>query len=280
MDRSLITSAVSMGEIQKAMDTVANNLSNLNTTGFKQRQAVFSSLLEQNLTNQPDALVPLNRETPLGLREGTGSKVSGTKMDMAEGAIKQTDRPLDLALTQPDQFFTIETPNSNGQAETRYTRNGAFYLSPDASNPNQMNLVTQNGAFVLDQTGKRIVLPKGTDQVTVSKTGQLQVNLQNGVQTTGSQIGVVSISKPQLLTSAGDTTFSMPSLAALKVPVANVLTRVPAQSVSVQTGALEASNVDLTDAMTQLTTLQRSYQFNARAIQVTDDMMNLVNTIR
>lgn len=269
-----------MGEIQKALDTVANNLSNLNTTGFKQRQAVFSSLLEQNFTDQPDATVPLNRETPLGLREGTGSKVSGTKMDMAEGTIQQTDRPLDLALTQPDQFFTIESTGSNGQAETRYTRNGAFYLQPNASNPNRMNLVTQDGSFVLDQTGKRIELPVGTDQVTVSKTGQLQVTLRNGTQTTGAQIGVVSIHKPQLLTSAGDTTFTLPSLGALKIPIANVLTRVPTQTVSVQPGALEASNVDLTDAMTQLTTLQRSYQFNARAIQVADDMMNLVNTIR
>jgi flagellar basal-body rod protein FlgG len=280
MDRSLITSAVSMGEIQKALDTVANNLSNLNTTGFKQRQAVFSSLLEQNFTDQPDATIPLNRETPLGLREGTGSKVSGTKMDMAEGTIQQTDRPLDLALTQPDQFFTIEAPNSKGQAETRYTRNGAFYLEPNAASPNRMDLVTQNGSFVLDQTGKRIELPVGTDQVTVSKTGQLQVTLRNGTHTTGAQIGVVSIHKPQLLTSAGDTTFTLPSLGALKIPIANVLTRVPTQTVSVQPGALEASNVDLTDAMTQLTTLQRSYQFNARAIQVADDMMNLVNTIR
>jgi flagellar basal-body rod protein FlgG len=280
MDRSLITSAVSMGELQKALDTVANNLSNLNTTGFKQRQAVFSSLLEQNFTNQPDASTALNRETPLGLREGTGSKVSGTEMDMAEGTIQQTDRPLDLALTQPDQFFTIETTGSNGQAETRYTRNGAFYLQPNAANPNRMNLVTQDGSFVLDQTGKRIELPQGTDQVTVSKTGQLQVKLRNGAQTTGAQIGVVSIHKPQLLTSAGDTAFTLPSLSTLKIPIANVLTRVPTQSVSVQPGALEASNVDLTDAMTQLTTLQRSYQFNARAIQVADDMMNLVNTIR
>lgn len=280
MDRSLITSAVTMGEIQKAMDTVANNLSNLNTTGFKQRQAAFSSLLEQNFANQPDAAVALNRETPLGLRLGTGSKVSGTKMDMAEGTLHQTGRPLDLALTQPDQFFTIETPNSKGQTETRYTRNGAFYLSPNATNPNRMNLVTQNGAFVLDQTGKRLELPAGTDQVTVTKNGQLQIKLTNGMTTLGGQIGVVSISKPQLLTSTGDTTFTLPSLSALKIPVANVMTRVPSQSISVQPGALEGSNVDLTDAMTELTTLQRSYQFNARAIQVADDMMNLVNTIR
>ena len=69
----MLIAAGSMDQIQKAIDTVANNLSNSDTTGFKERQAQFSSLLEQSFTNQPDATNFLNRDTPLGLRLGTGS---------------------------------------------------------------------------------------------------------------------------------------------------------------------------------------------------------------
>lgn len=280
MNRSLITSAVSMTALQQAIDTVANNLSNVDTTGFKQRQAQFSSLIEQNFTDQPDAANQLNRDTPLGLREGSGSKLASTAMDLSNGAIKQTDRPLDVALTQPDEFITIQTTNSNGSAETRYTRDGSFDLSPSASNPGMMNLVTADGSFVLGQNGKPLTVPSNTSSVQIDSTGTLQAKSNNGATQSYGSIGIVSISRPQLLTSAGDSAYTLPNLAALNIPSANVLTRVSPQTVSLKTGALEESNVDLTQGMTDLMQLQRTYQLNANALQITDQMMNLINNIK
>lgn len=281
MNRGMMTSAVSMNAIQKAMDTVSNNLSNMDTTGFKQRDAVFSSLLEQNYTNQPDATLSLNRDTPLGLRQGTGSRVASTNMDNSEGTLQQTGRSLDVALTQPDQFFTVQTATNNGSMETRYTRDGAFYVQPNATNLNLMNLVTQDGSFVLDQNGKAIQIPAGANvtKIQIDQTGTVQETLNNGTTQSYGKLGVVSISKPQLLTSAGDTAYTLPNLTTLNVPSGNVWSRVAPQNVHLQTASLEGSNVSLTDGMTQLTELQRSYQLNARAVQVSDEMMNLINNI-
>lgn len=279
MNRALMTSASSMTALQQAIDTVANNISNADTTGFKERQAQFSSLLEQNFTDQPDATNQLNRDTPLGLREGNGSKVASTSMDMSNGAIKQTDRPLDVALTQPDEFFTIKATNSNGSAETQYTRDGSFNLSPSAANPNMMNLVTADGSFVLGQNGKPLEVPVNTSSVEIDSTGTLQATSSNGIKQSYGSLGIVSISRPQLLTSAGDSSYTLPNLASLNIPSANVLTRVSPQNVSLKTGALEQSNVDLTQGMTDLMQLQRSYQLNSNAVQITDQMMNLVNNI-
>ncbi len=281
MNRAMMTSAVSMNAIQNALDTVSNNLSNMDTTGYKQRSAAFSSLLEQNYTDQPDANLSLNRNTPLGLRLGTGSRVASTKMDLSDGAIQQTGRSLDVALTQPNQFFTVQTETNNGSTETRYTRNGAFYAQPSATNPNQLNLVTENGAFVLDQNGKPIHIPAGANvnDIRIDQTGTVQETLSNGTTQPYGKLGLVSISKPQLLTSAGDTTYTLPNLASLNTPSGNVWTRVTPQNGDFETGALESSNVNLTDGMTQLTQLQRSYQLNAKAVQVSDNMMNLINNI-
>lgn len=280
MDRSMMTSAVSMGELQKALDTVANNLANVSTTGFKQRQTAFSSLLEQNLTDQPDATNQLGRDTAVGLRIGQGSKVSGTNTDMSAGAPKQTGRLLDVALLKPEQFFSVETRDAKGQTETRYTRNGAFYIQPDAANKNMADLVTANGAFVLDQNGKPLQVPANAQSVTIDQTGALQVTLNNGAQQSPGRLGIVAISRPQLLNSVGDSTFTLPNLTSLNIPTANVLTRVSPQNVSLQTGALEQSNVDMATAMTQLTELERAYQLNAKAVTISDNMMNLINNLK
>ncbi|GGH84161.1 flagellar basal-body rod protein FlgG [Pullulanibacillus pueri] len=280
MDRSMITAAVSMGQLQKGMDVISNNISNLNTTGFKGRNVSFSSLLVQSMNEQPDKNQDLGRLSPLGVRFGSGSRVAATQIDPSQGSIEKTDRALDFALGKPNQFFTIQV-NDDGGAETRYTRNGAFYLQEDAQNANLMNLVTADGSFVLNNQGNRIQVPAQFKDIKVSNTGAITAQRPGTLDTVNvGQLGVVSIKHPQLLESMGDSAFTLPDLNALGLTRADVFDQLNADDRSVQQGALEASNVDLTDQMTQLTNLQRSYQFDARAISISDDMMNLINSMR
>lgn len=280
MNRSLITSSVTMAQLQKGIDLVANNLSNVSTTGYKSRDASFSNLLVQSLENQPDKTKSLGRVTPLGIRMGTGARVSDTSLNMAQGTIKQTDRPLDLALTKANRFFTVQVVGAEGNAETRYTRNGTFYLQPDPQNNNIMNLVTSDGYFVLDNSGNRIQLPSSFKALHINQTGQISLEFANGVTRDEVQLGVVEAKRPQLFIAMGDNTFSLPNLSALGLTTGNVLSTVTGGDRGIQQGALESSNVDMTKQMTDLMTLERAYQFNARAVSITNDMMGLVNSLR
>ena len=275
MDRSMISSAVAMAQIQKSIDLIANNMSNLSTTGYKSRNASFSSLLFQNMKIQPDKDFNLGDASPLGIREGTGAHVSDTQLVMEQGTLVQTERTLDLALTQPDRFFTVATP---GKAP-HYTRDGTFYLSPDAANPNVMNLVTASGQFVIGANGGKIQLPSQFDKVIFTADGQVQYKTQGGQTVNAGVLGIVAVKHPQLLQAQGDNTFTLPNLAALGLTQAEVMGPNGGAAV-VRQGALEQSNVDMSEQMANLMTMERAYQFNARSLSIGNDMMGLINQLK
>lgn len=274
MDRTMMTSATTMAQLQKGIDLISNNISNLSTTGYKSRSATFQSLLFQNMTDQPDKNQNLGRVTPLGIREGNGARLSDTQMDMSVGALNPTGRPLDLALTNADHFFTI----GSGDAP-RYTRDGTFYLSPDATNPNTMNLTTANGQFVLDQNGNPVQIPAHFEDINIDAAGKVTYTMPGGGKGTAGELGIVDIKRPQLLEAQGDNTFTLPNLASLGLTQNDVLAPNNGALV-VRQGFLESSNVDLSDQMTNLMTMERAYQFNARSLRVGDDMMNLINQLK
>ncbi|GGE28202.1 flagellar hook-basal body complex protein FlhP [Pullulanibacillus camelliae] len=280
MERATITAAVTMSQIQKGLDVIANNISNISTTGFKGSNPSFSSLLVQSMDRQPDKDQNLGRLSPLGIREGTGSRLAQTQLDTSEGSIEATDRMLDLALEEPNQYFTITTFDDNGNAHQALTRNGTFYLQEDANNKNLLNLVTANGSFVQNSNGEHIQVPANIKNVNFETNGQIVGETDQGQQVNLGRINVVTITHPQLLQSSGDSTYTLPNLNALGINRNDVIQQTPANAVSVKQGALEGSNVDLADQMTQLTNLQRSYQFNARAITISDEMSGLINSIR
>ncbi|MFC4620478.1 flagellar hook-basal body protein [Camelliibacillus cellulosilyticus] len=280
MDRSMISAAVTMNQLQKGLDVVANNLSNLSTNGYKSRSASFSELLYQNLTNQPDQDQNLGRLTPIGLRMGSGARLSDTQMDTSMGALKQTDRALDVALLKPDQFFQVSVRDDNGGYHTRYTRDGAFYLQPEANNPNKMNIVTASGAFVLGRNGQPLQIPSDTESITINQTGHIQATLRDGRNIQVGDIGVVAMKRPQLLQALGDNMLGFPDLSPLGLNLNDVVTPAGATETAVRQGMLEGSNVDLSREMTNMMMMERAYQFNAKAISVADDMQGLVNGLR
>lgn len=278
MNPSMITAATTMGQLQKKIDTVGHNLANLNTHGYKAREVQFSSLLVQQIDNLPRDDEDEVRLTPDGIRLGYGAGIGETNVNMKLGSIEDTDRELDLALLEPNHFFQIETAGDGTDALT-YTRDGAFYLQPDAGNPNMLNLVTKNGDFVLGTDG-RIQIPADFDSITFTENGTIDVTLNNGNRIQAGDLALVDIVRPQLLHSVGENRFAFPDLGELNLEEADVMQPVAMNDIAVKQGALETSNVDLTTELTQLMNAQRAYQFNARAVTLADQSMQVVNGIR
>ncbi|TGA99790.1 flagellar hook-basal body protein [Sporolactobacillus shoreae] len=280
MERQMMATAVTLGAIQQQLSTVADNIANVGTTGFKERDAGFSDLLFQNIRNMDpniDTVDRANRLTPSGIRSGSGARIGDTQLDMAAGAIQQTDNPLDVALTNDHQFFMVGQPGTNGQMTVAYTRTGAFNAQLDPQNPNQLRLMTKSGQPILDQNGQPIVLPAGYTNLTISGNGTITATLPNGRQVNAGRLGRVTVNRPQLLNSQGNGLYTLPNLARLGVGLNQVLQPVAATDTSVAQGKLENSNVDLTQQMTELINLQHDYQLNAKSITMRDQMSGLVN---
>lgn len=279
MNRSMITSSVTMGQLQSKIDTIGNNIANVNTIGYKGRDVQFSSLLYQQMDNLPGEANQIGRLTPDGIRMGYGAQVADTSLNLEQGSIKQTERPLDLALSVRDHFFQIETVNVDGEQTRTFTRDGAFYLQPDAGNPNVLNLVTKDGKFVAGSQG-RIQIPAQYERITFGGNGEIQVQLQNGETVNAGRLELVQVLRPELLQSIGGNEWALPDLQELNLAEGDVLNPAAANEASVQQGALETSNVDLTSEMTELINVQRSFQMNARAFTLADQASGLVNSIR
>ncbi|HET7522285.1 MAG TPA: flagellar hook-basal body protein [Bacillales bacterium] len=273
MNTGMIAASVTMGQLQKQLDTIGNNLSNLNTYGYKSREVQFSDLLFQQVNNLPHQ--DNQRLTPKGIRVGYGAKVGETNLNLKSGSIEQTGRSLDLALSKPYQFFQIETAGG----PPAYTRDGAFYLQPDATNPNRLNLVTKDGHFVVGKGG-RIQIPSDYKSIAIDQSGQIEVTLRNGQRVATGQLALAHILRPQLLESIGKNELAFPNLQALNLNRTDVVRPVAANAADVKQGALESSNVDLIQEMTQLLNTQRAYDLNARAVTIADQSMNVVNSIR
>ncbi len=277
MNQSMITASVTMGQLQRQLDTISNNVANVNTTGFKRRDVQFQDLLFQQLNNQTVASQEVGRNTPLGLRTGTGARVSQTALRMEQGAIMQTGRPLDLALADKNLLFEVVSADGNRQ----FTRDGAFYFTPNPNNDNEVYLVTGDGRYVMSETGQAITIPSRHESLLITDTGQIRVTTKNAnnqdVEQEVARLQIVQITKPQLLQNIGDNYFAFPNLEGLGLTYQDVLDAVPGKLVQ---GALEGSNVDLGKELSELILTQRAYQFNTRSISIADQMMGLVNNIR
>lgn len=278
MDYTMITSATTMGQIQQKIDSIANNLSNASTTGYKSRDSEFTALLSQNIQNVPAKAAGSNRLTPNGIRMGTGAAIADTQLNMTQGSLKKTGRTLDFALTNPNQFFELSVAGSNGQQSTQYTRDGSFYLSPGGPNGSRQ-LVAADGSFVLGANGQRITIPANVTDLQVNANGTIEGKNTAGQAVPVGTIGVVSVLKPQLLEAQGSNRFTLPNLASLNVPVNAVLQQANGQG-SIQQGSLEGSNVDMTREMTDLVGIQRAYELNGQALTMSDQMQGLINNIR
>jgi flagellar basal-body rod protein FlgG len=279
MLRTMITATNTLSQVQQQLDTISSNIANSNTTGYKAQQANFTEMLYQQFNNDDNDKTV--RDTPVGIRYGVGAKIGQIQSNQSQGSIQTTGRDLDFALTAKNQYFNVLMTDDAGQTKTAYTRNGAFYVTP--SEPGIVTLVNSDGYQVADANGQPITFPDDVKEFTMNADGTLGVSYPNG-QTQNFQLGITQLQKPQVMESInGGTYIGLPNnLDELGYTEADILTNLQGanRQVGIQKGALEMSNVDLSQEMTNLIQAQRSYQFNSRAVSIADQMLGLINGIR
>lgn len=275
MTRIGIQAAVTMRQLQNKLDMVGHNIANSNTSGYKSRQSDFSSLLFQQLNNHS---VPSNaegRKTPNGIRIGTGAVLGHTHIDFKTGAIQSTDRGLDIAILEENHLLQVQVME-NGVADTRYSRSGSLYLSPQENG--QILLTTQDGYPVIGNNGP-VLIEEGFESIQIKGNGLIET-VRNGEPQAEDRLAIVEAIRPHFFEATGNNNFRLPADEQADYEVADLVQLVPEEEIQLKIGALEASNVNIAKEMTDMTMTQRSYQFNARTISMNDQMQGLINQLR
>jgi flagellar basal-body rod protein FlgG len=243
MLEGLYSAAAGMAAQQQRLDAVSNDLANVNTAGYKSLRIGFRDLLYGDS----------GRGGADGVQIGAGSAAVDAGRLMTQGVLRRTDSPTDVAI-QGSGFFRVRDANGN----IALTRDGAFQIDSSGE------LVTATGR----RLEPRIRLPEGTSaqNVAIGRDGTV---LANG-QRVG-QIEVVDVRSPQGLLASGDNLYR---------PTAESGQPVAATGATVEQGALEASNVDMSDAMVDMMSAQRSFQLASKAIDMQDRMWEIANTVK
>lgn len=274
MNRSMINAANTMNGLQQQLDLISHNVSNSSTVGYKRQEVNFNSLLYQQFaTPVDDTRGNEGRKTPSGIREGVGAMLVHTSTNNELGSLTTTKRDLDVALSKKGYFFTIATKDG-----IKYTRDGAFNLSQ--VDENSVVLVTGEGNPVLDENGETIVIPSNYQKISFTSQGELAVYGEDEtVPLNVYDLGIAYAQKPALLMRDGDKLFSVPAEQGLENPMLNVRGQERSQ-IGLEQGALEQSNVNIGDELANMLNAQRAYQFNAKSITLSDQMLGLINTMR
>ncbi len=274
MVRSLWTAASGMNAQQTNVDTIANNLANVNSAGYKAQSAKFKSLLYQELKTKTVQTTgsPVNSDVGLGVR------VSSINQYFTQGSLQDNDSSSAFAI-QGDGFFAYSTDATTiNEANTRYTRNGNFVWA--LTEQGTLELTTSEGNPVLGIDGGPIVVNsnvvKATD-IICDQEGALYYLDANQQRVDVGQIALFQFRNPEGLERTGDTSFSVTPASGAPLPEATTagITR----SVIVQ-GYLEGSNVNVATEMVNLIVAQRAYEMNSTAITTTDEMMQTANGLK
>jgi flagellar basal-body rod protein FlgG len=261
MMRSLYTAATGMDAQQTKMDTIANNLANANTTGFKKTRADFEDLLSETIRS-PQEATPQGGVAPAPLQVGLGVRTAATTRSFSQGDFTQTDNPMDVAI-EGAGFFRVT--RSNG--ELGYTRAGNFKVDSEG------RFVTQRGELV----EPRITVPQNATSVTISADGNVTAAVPGEVrpQELG-QLELVTFVNPAGLEAIGgnmyvETTAS--GTPTISRPGEN-------GTGAVTQGFLESSNVKAVEEMVSMISTQRSYELNSKVIQTADQMLQRLTNLR
>jgi flagellar basal-body rod protein FlgG len=252
MMRSLSTAATGMKAQQLNVDTIANNLANVNTPGFKRTRARFQDLLYQDLRPAGD---PARLGPPAELAIGHGTRLSATERHFSQGTTEPTNNPLNLVV-EGDGFFQVRRPDGT----IAYTRDGSFFLSSEGALVNSDGLHLEPEVFV----------PDDVQRLTFSADGVLTANFADSTMPEElAQVEIARFVNPAGLESLGRNLY-LPTEASgqplLGTPGTDGLG-------TLLSGFLEGSNVEVVEEMVALITAQRAYEINSRSIQTADQML-------
>lgn len=260
--RSLDIGATGMLAQQLHVDVISENIANMTTVGFKRQRPEFKDLIYQNIVRPGTTSSDAGTTVPSGIQLGLGVRAGAVYRIHEQGTLRLTDNPLDLALSG-DGFFQIEMPNG----ETAYTRDGIFQVNQDGE------IVTTQG-FPL-QPG--FTVPVDTVDIQISNEGQVQVKIRGQVnmQDLG-QIQLANFINPAGLEAIGDNLLLETEASGTAV-VGNPGTE---NFATIRQGAVENSNVNVVEEITNLITAQRAYELNSQVISTSDEMMGTITQLR
>lgn len=259
MLRAFSTAATGMTGQQTMVDVIANNLANVNTTGYKRSQVNFQDLLYVT-ERDPGTEVSAGVKSPNGVEIGSGVRVASTTKVFTTGELQNTGRSLDIAISG-DGFLQITMPNG----DIRYTRDGSLQVNANGQ------LVTSNG-YTIEPA---VSIPTDAVSITIEKDGGINVTDSSGTQSVLGPVQLVRFPNPSGLSSEGDNLLS--ETEASGTPT----TGTPGENGfgSIQSGFLEKSNVQMVTELVNLITAQRAYEINSRAIRAGDDMLQTANNV-
>jgi flagellar basal-body rod protein FlgG len=254
--RALSIAATGMLAQQTNVEVIANNLANMNTTGYKEQRAAFQDLLYQNIQQAGAQSSDAGTLLPNGIQLGAGVRTAAVYRVTGAGDLKSTSNPYDVAINGAG-YFRIQMPDGTDA----YTRDGNFSLSPEGQ------LVTQQGYVV----APGIAIPANVTAVTINGQGQVQVTVpgQTATQTVG-QLELTRFPNDAGLKADGDNLFT--ETASSGAPQAGV----PGSTGygTIQQFFLETSNVNAVEEITSLITAQRAYEMNSKVITAADEMLS------
>lgn len=254
MNSALWAAKTGLDAQQTQMTVVANNLANVNTTGFKKSRAVFEDLMYQNV-RQVGASTSQDTQAPSGLSLGTGVRVVATEKVYTQGNSSQTGNSLDVSI-QGRGFFQVLLPDGT----LSYTRDGSFQLD------SQGQLVTSSGYAVQPS----ITIPQSAQSITIGSDGTVSAQLAG--ESSATQVGTLQLAdfvNPAGLQPRGENLL----LESAASGTAQVSTPGLSGLGTLQQGAIESSNVNVVEEMVNMIETQRAYEMNTKAIQTTDEML-------
>jgi len=263
MMRALWTAASGMTGQQFNIDTIANNLSNVNTTGFKQNRADFEDLLYQTtrVAGTPATEVTV---VPTGVQVGHGVKVAATQKVFTQGSLQSTGNVSDLAIQGEGFFRVLQYDGTFG-----YTRDGAFKIDSNGQ------LVNSNGYRVMPE----VILPENfiRESLSISQDGRITVKVAGSDDPL--EIGQMELYRfvnPGGLQAIGENLYK--------------ITNASGEAIGSRPGFdgmgktvqkfIEMSNVSVVQEMVNMIVAQRAYELNSKAIQTSDTMLGIANNLK
>lgn len=262
MIRAMGTAASGMKAQQMNIDTIANNLSNVNTTGYKRSHAEFQDLLYEKVLpgGQIDAA---GRAVPGKIEIGHGVKLVATNKNYSQGMVVSTNNPLDL-MVEGDGFFQLRMPDGS----IKYTRDGSFKMDAER------NIVSSQG-YMLEPA---ITVPEDAMEVSIGRGGIVAVR-SSGDDASIQEVGQIELAR-------------FPNAAGLDARGGNIFSESPASGTPIlgnpgldgigetASGFLEMSNVETVDELVKMISAQRAYELNSKTITMADEMLQTINRLK
>ena len=261
MIRSLWTSVTGMQAQELNIDVIANNLANVNTSGFKKSRAEFQDLLYESM-RPAGAASSADTTIPTGIQLGHGTRASAVQKIFTQGDFQNTQNELDWAI-EGDGFFQIELPNG----DTSYSRCGEFKLDADG------RIVNADGFPLVPQ----MTIPTDTISITVGMDGTVSV-IQAG-DSTPSEIGTLQLAR--FVNAAGLRSLGKNLFVPTEGSGDEIVGTAGEDGFgTIAQGFLEMSNVSVVDEMVSMITAQRAYETNSKVIQTSDEMLQMANNLK